>query len=269
MDLLTSAEAAEYLGVGATAIKRWADAGTLPCVRTAGGHRRFERAVVIDFGRGRNERDASSDSSWLKLLLSAPDPHLVVARLFEERAARGAWHLVAHRVGDVLRELGDAWATRRISVAEEHLASSRLQLSLSLVSTMLPMDAGARSCLLATAEGDDHTLGLTLVELCLREAGWRSEWLGRATRGRDIIERVAGGRVQMVALSASLASSSRVRLARFAHAIAAACADARIPLALGGDGAWPNTIEGGHRFRDLLTFYHSLSTSRTSAQEAS
>lgn len=39
--LLSTRDAAAYLGVGTTSIKRWADDGALPCVRTVGGHRRF------------------------------------------------------------------------------------------------------------------------------------------------------------------------------------------------------------------------------------
>jgi len=45
--LITTRAAAGLLGVGTTSIKRWADDGTLPCVRTAGGHRRFLRSDVL------------------------------------------------------------------------------------------------------------------------------------------------------------------------------------------------------------------------------
>ncbi|MCO4771930.1 MAG: helix-turn-helix domain-containing protein [Deltaproteobacteria bacterium] len=46
-DLITTRAAAALLGVGTTSIKRWADDGTLVCVRTAGGHRRFRRGEVL------------------------------------------------------------------------------------------------------------------------------------------------------------------------------------------------------------------------------
>ena len=45
--LITTRAAAALLGVGTTSIKRWADDGTLACVRTAGGHRRFLRGDVL------------------------------------------------------------------------------------------------------------------------------------------------------------------------------------------------------------------------------
>ena len=45
-DLITTRAAAALLGVGTTSIKRWSDDGTLRCIKTAGGHRRFIRADV-------------------------------------------------------------------------------------------------------------------------------------------------------------------------------------------------------------------------------
>lgn len=42
---LTMAEAAKLLGVHRDSLKRWADAGKVPCWRTPkGGHRRFRRS---------------------------------------------------------------------------------------------------------------------------------------------------------------------------------------------------------------------------------
>ena len=38
---LSSTEASERLGVHQTTLRRWADAGEIPCFRTPGGHRRF------------------------------------------------------------------------------------------------------------------------------------------------------------------------------------------------------------------------------------
>jgi photoactive yellow protein len=48
-DLLTTSEAAEALGVSPTSIKRWADAGRLPALKTAGGHRRYRVEDVEGF----------------------------------------------------------------------------------------------------------------------------------------------------------------------------------------------------------------------------
>jgi excisionase family DNA binding protein len=52
---LTTVEASNLAGVGLSTVKRWADQGLLPHVRTAGGHRRFERFALERFLREQAE----------------------------------------------------------------------------------------------------------------------------------------------------------------------------------------------------------------------
>ncbi len=49
---LDLAEAAEYLGVHFTTLRRWADAGDVPCIRTPGGRRRFAAGDLDRFVQG-------------------------------------------------------------------------------------------------------------------------------------------------------------------------------------------------------------------------
>jgi excisionase family DNA binding protein len=255
-NLITSAEAARLAGVGPTAIKRWADSGLIRCVKTAGGHRRFDRQDVERFVRnGAPALDAGDWSAWIEALVRDGSVHLLQARLFEERARHGAWHLVAASLGDLLAELGRRWTAGTLSVIEEHIASAGLQRALAAVSETIPAGPGAPRCLLASAEGDDHTLGLSLVELCLAEAGWRTEWAGGRTRSADVVGRLAGGAVGMVALSASASSSNARDLRKEARVVGEACRVAGVPLVLGGAGAWPEKPPFGARFHALPPFY--------------
>jgi excisionase family DNA binding protein len=45
-DYLTPAEVARAFSVDPKTVTRWAKAGRLSCIRTLGGHRRFDRAEV-------------------------------------------------------------------------------------------------------------------------------------------------------------------------------------------------------------------------------
>jgi excisionase family DNA binding protein len=45
--LLTPGEVAAIFRVDSKTVSRWAAAGKLPCIKTPGGHNRFERAVVL------------------------------------------------------------------------------------------------------------------------------------------------------------------------------------------------------------------------------
>ncbi len=46
---LDLSEAAEYLGIHFTTLRRWADAGEVPCIRTPGGRRRFSVSDLEGF----------------------------------------------------------------------------------------------------------------------------------------------------------------------------------------------------------------------------
>jgi excisionase family DNA binding protein len=249
--LLSTDEAARLLGVGATAVKRWADQGLLTCLRTPGGHRRFARAAVERFLR---QGGPGGAASWVDFLVATVDSHAVEARLLEERARLGTWSRVASVLGEALVELGRRWETGVLTIAEEHLATERLARALVRVSSTLPLDPGAPRALLAMAEGDDHTLGLALTELCLREAGWSTLWAGRATPTGEAAALARSGAVQLVAVSASCNSTDDLGLRRQVRVLADACRAGGASLALGGAGAWPDEAEGAVRFRSVEPF---------------
>jgi MerR family transcriptional regulator, light-induced transcriptional regulator len=253
--LLTSAETASRLGVGVTAVKRWADEGVLPCVKTAGGHRRFRLPDVERLSRMRVTPTRGDEwSEWIDTLVNAGDVHLVLALLFAERARRGSWVEVATYLGALLETIGERWAGGELTVAQEHVASSLLQRALTLTVETMPVPASAPRCLLAPAEGEEHTLGLSLAELCLRENGWRAEWTGGFTRTVDVCERARSAGVRMVALSASSFLRNRRVLRVQMRAVGAACQRAGIALVLGGSGQWPEPPAFGvrlHRWPDF------------------
>ncbi|GAB4518103.1 MAG: hypothetical protein Tsb0020_36720 [Haliangiales bacterium] len=272
IELLTTREAARILGVGTTSVKRWADAGILACVKTPGGHRRYPRAAVEslrDQPGGPGDAGATSATStaaaaaasvtewaasvteWIDLLTDDDGEARAAERLLIERHRRGSWFAVADALGLVLVELGRGWARGALSVIDEHLASERLARALARCSEGLPLPKTAPCCLLVTAERDDHTLGLTLLEPCLREAGWRPKFSGRSTPLHFVCEFVATERVDMVAISASSGSRDASALADQAGRLGEVCARLGIPLLLGGHGLWPDEPEYGHRVRSF------------------
>jgi excisionase family DNA binding protein len=249
-DLLSTVDVGRLAGVGPTAVKRWADQGLLPCVRTAGGHRRFHRAEVerlLVSVRG------SGASAFVDLLLQT-DGLGVEARLLTERSRLGSWLAVAEMLGEALVELGTRWRAGTVTVVQEHLASERLSRALARIGDALPVAPGAPRCMLACAEGDRHALGLSLIEVALREAGWTTLWAGQDTPASDLAEVARQGDAEMIAVSASAASTEPEALLRQAELLGAACAKAGVALALGGSGAWPEPPPGGERFHALAPF---------------
>lgn len=258
-ELISSAEAARIAGVGQTAIKRWSDSGTLHCIRTAGGHRRFRRQDVHELaGLGAPSASTGVWDDWIDRLAGRPDVHLVIARLFQERARAGSWHGVTDTLAALVGEIGERWAAGRMTVIEEHLASATLQRALAVVVESIPIGADAPTCLLATAEGNEHTVGLSLVELCLREAGWRAEWAGNRTPTAEVVARIARGDLDGVALSAAANAPDRAALAAIASDVGRACETAGVYLFMGGTGPWPDAPAYGVSLRDLSRFYEAV-----------
>lgn len=250
-DLLSSSAAARVLGVSTTSVKRWADDGLLVCARTAGRHRRFARDTVERFREtltGVARAEASVGDPWLTTLLADGDAHALEAKLLESRAELGSWASVGDRVGAALRALGEAWARGHVTVLEEHVASERLERALTRICDRLPAPPGAPRALLSTAEDEDHTLGLHLVELALREVGWSTLFAGRATSSHMIVDWVTrSNKVELVCLSASRTSKDRARLAEQTEIVGRTCDKRGVRLVLGGEGAWPDRPRHGHR----------------------
>ena len=134
LELLTSAEAADRLGVSPSTVKRWVDEGELEAERTVGGHRRITVAALDAF-RARLSATATTigpADQLVDLLLGDTSPQRIEARLLALRAETGSAVALAAEVADALRVLGDRWARGVLTVVDEHLASERLARALAL-----------------------------------------------------------------------------------------------------------------------------------------
>jgi excisionase family DNA binding protein len=254
---MTSAEAARLLGVGPTSVKRWSDAGLLACVRTAGGHRRFTRTEVERFQSGQRSATAAEPGElerWIRRLEGDADPHAIVSALLAERARLSSWWRTADLVGEVLVELGRRWQQGKISVLDEHLASERLSRALARCAESIALRSGAPRALLASALSDDHTLGLQLAELCLRERGWNVVWGGRAVPEAELERRVRDGSCRLLGLSAAANLQDAAQLDQLVRRIGGACAQHGVALLLGGTGAWPEPGPGLPPFQRVRSF---------------
>jgi excisionase family DNA binding protein len=261
---LTTREAAALLGVGTTSIKRWADTGVLRCVKTAGGHRRFERhAVEALIGSGPELASSARDDldRWIRVLLGR-EPGAVGAEIDRELAAHGSWWALAETLGEVLEEIGRRWNLGEMSILDEHLASERLARALAAAAAAIEVPDDAPTALLVASEGDDHTLGLSLVEVCLASSGWRCAWAGRNTPFAEVRRAVESGRIQLIGLSASAASTNEAHLAEQAARYGALSQKWGIDLLIGGGGRWPEHLAYGNRITTFQALRDALSRIR-------
>ncbi|ABU58113.1 MerR family transcriptional regulator [Roseiflexus castenholzii] len=94
---LSLTEASELLGVAASTLRRWGDAGKVPMKRTLGGHRRFSRAGLLKV----------MEEAQPHVSPSTPAP-LSFLRFDAHAMARADWHsrLMTHSNADRMRGLG-------------------------------------------------------------------------------------------------------------------------------------------------------------------
>ncbi len=258
-DLITTTEAAKIAGVGVSSIKRWADSGRVRTVRTPGGHRRVVKADLLrtlEEQLAGAKRGASSSPAevWADELLRR-DYHALLARLMEARGRFGSWYAVLDTVGQGVRVVGERWAAGAITIAEEHVASENLRRALSSVYLSFPSSVLDPHALLVCVEGETHTLGLSMLQVVLREAGWGSLWLGGGMSPEAWHDLLSRPHIRMVALSASAAMQDAAFLDRFVEEVGAACAREGVTLVLGGSGAWPEAPAFGHRFGNFTSFH--------------
>lgn len=259
-DLITTTEAARIAGVGVTSIKRWADQELIRVTRTPGGHRRVDKHDLLRFvGSLEGARTTTEDAgSWADVMLNKAS-YALQSALLDARGRTGSWFPVADEVGRGVQRMGDRWAHGKISVLDEHIASERLARALAAIAESMPLAGRAPACLMASAPGDEHTLGLSLLQPCLAEAGWSALWAGRSTPVDDLCDVATSGRVAMLAVSASVHTAPNGELGPWLHKLESACAASGVHLVLGGSGAWPEDTRHARRFHTFVSFRSFIS----------
>ena len=129
-----------------------------------------------------------------------------------------------------LAELGERWARRQASVAQEHFASALVHGRLRALARGADQGVGPRA-VLACPSQERHELGLECFGLALQARGWRVTYLGADTPTGALAETAARLRPDLVVVAAAW----REPLVRAADELAVVAAGHRV--ALGGRGA--------------------------------
>jgi methanogenic corrinoid protein MtbC1 len=105
--------------------------------------------------------------------------------------------------------------------------------------------------LLAVPEKEVHVLGLSMLELCLRELGWAVSWLGENTPKDTLTKAIMTGEYRAVALSASVHYTDRDTLSTYVIDVEKVCKETETLLFLGGSAPWPEDCGYASRMYDF------------------
>ena len=144
--------------------------------------------------------------AWLQLVRSHDSEGLQRA-FHSELAKRGMSRFVQDIVAPLITQIGEAWSRNELGIFEEHLFSQHLEkLFRTTLANMAPLTGHPR-VLLTTLSGEEHTLGLLMVEALLVVEDVYPVLLGPQTPIDEIVRAANAKQVDAVCLSFSSAYS--------------------------------------------------------------
>jgi DNA-binding transcriptional MerR regulator len=271
--------AARLTGLSPELLRAWERRyGVVEPVRTPGGTRRYraedlERLqlvkAAVDAGhrigqvahleldelRGRATPPSGPSAGRLDEIFSALDrlDGVETQRLLSlQLSALGPVRFAREFAYPLVREIGERWATERMGVPSEHLATGVLR---SMLGSALQPSAASRlgpRIVFATPTGERHELGLQMAALTALGAGASPVYLGAELPVEDLV--AATETTGASALSLSLVTIPAAQATRMVRALRGGLAD-EVRLWLGGSGAsdleLPDAVEYIKSLEDL------------------
>lgn len=142
-------------------------------------------------------------------ILRRHDPSALRKTLRNQLVRHGLEAFVLDIMPTIACQVGEAWAQGQIQVFHEHHFSETLQAVVRDALTDIAADQGQPTLLLTTPPGEQHTLGLQMVEALLVLQGARCISLGSQTPVADIAEAAQAYGADIVGLSFSTAYNWR------------------------------------------------------------
>jgi DNA-binding transcriptional MerR regulator/methylmalonyl-CoA mutase cobalamin-binding subunit len=251
------------------AIKRLMDTGMRPGKLM---RRSLAELNALSETRAAPRRDTIApalERDLLGLLQSHNAPALQHA-LANQLMREGLQRFVLNTVAPLNRVVGEMWMRGELQVFEEHLFTEQLQVALRTAINAFPRHAGVPRVLLTTLPGEQHGLGLLMVEALLVPEGAQCISLGTQTPIDDIRNAALAHKVHIVALSFSAAFP--LRQAGEGLATLRKALPPQVALWAGGDMTrrLRKSLPGVLLVPDLADTVSALKTRRTDAgQDAS
>lgn len=187
--LMSTGDVAEVLGVSEATVKRWADAGTLSCIRTPGGHRKFRlRDIAMHLASRRgpshaNEVPPTESERDLDDIVSAllvGDVDKVAGAVAAARLQRNSVATIADTLlHPAMRRVWQATAAGRCEPFHEHIAFNTLVDVCARQRPSLRVPGSTRGrVVVAPAPGESSDVLARLASLVAVESGYDAYVLG-------------------------------------------------------------------------------------------
>lgn len=222
-------QVAEALRVSESSIKRWCDRGAICTTKTHGGHRRITLGGLMEFLEASNRVISLpsvlgiGESSAADKTADTQESDLAeMGRQFDEALVRGderesrkiflecyskfrSLALVSDElIAPSFVRIGERWHASSIEVFQERRACEIcVRLIHEFRRLMTEPGSTALTAIGCTTSGDHYSLPGQLIEVVLREAGWRATNMGVGIPLKSLAAAITAERPQLVWLSVS------------------------------------------------------------------
>ncbi len=222
MRFVTPRELARAAGVSESSVKRWCDRGLIPTIKTAGGHRRLSLDAAIEFlrqshpnarvellglpGRPRAAQPAgpAADDDFYRAVISGDEEVCRQIVLDLHLSGEKASLIFDSVIAPAFHCVGQGWECDEVQVYQERRGCGICIRVLEELKSLIPEPKStAPRAVGATPDCDPYMLPTAMVEIVLRQAGWRSQSLGSRLPFSTLLAAIADLRPQLLWLSVS------------------------------------------------------------------
>jgi methanogenic corrinoid protein MtbC1 len=147
--------------------------------------------------------DADAPQTFLALILEGDRQRAAsyASEIFERHGPRSLYEDV---VQVALGEVGELWRKRRITIADEHLASATAQTAVAALYPRFPWPSRGPVVVVGCVQGERHDFGARMVADLFALDGWNERFLGADVPLEDFVRKVDRAEPKVVAISVTL-----------------------------------------------------------------
>jgi MerR family transcriptional regulator, light-induced transcriptional regulator len=175
--------------------------------RVSEGYRISEAARILGGAQAAPAEDPDDLPGLILLALQDTDADLLAALLDQTFGVLSVEDALVRVVAPLLDRIGDAWEAGEITVAQEHLLTSKIRFRLEQLVGYA--GGGVRgTAVLACAPGERHELGLLMLAVLMQADGWQVEYLGGDTPALQALALADAVAADVVCFSAATKESA-------------------------------------------------------------